>query len=324
MPGVTIGIDVGGTNIKAGVVDAGGAAVVRREIETEAARGFEHVFQRLTSLANELRGAAGQPVSAIGIGVPGPLSHARGVIHRAPNLPGWVNVPMRDRFSAATGLPVCLENDANAAAFGEFVAGAGRALRDLVMLTLGTGIGGGVILDGRLWRGSFDNAGEIGHMIVLPGGRECPCGQRGCLERYASANAVAERAAEALRAGERSALSDPFLQGQRAGAGGGGLTAADVEGAATEGDALASRVWEEMCRCLAIACVNIQHLYNPQAVILAGGLINAGGRLLEPVRRCFDALTWTIAPDRPRIELAELGGNAGLIGAAALARIEFG
>lgn len=311
---LTIGIDLGGTNIKAGLIDAGGGIIHRTSIETQGSGGFQHVFDRIVALVHDVRGRApaGRPVVAVGIGVPGPMSHERGFIHAAPNLPGWVNIPLRDLLGKAVGLRVSLENDANAAAFGEFVAGAGRDARHMVMLTLGTGVGGGVIVDGRMTRGHFDNAGEVGHMIVAPGGRACPCGQLGCLERYASASAIGERAAEAIQSGENSSVRSTLTQN-------GALTAEDIARAATAGDKLAARIWHEACHTLAIACVNLQHILNPEQIVLAGGLINAGDQLLSTVRSEFAKLTWKIAPDQPTISLATLGGDAGIIGAAALA-----
>lgn len=312
----TIGIDLGGTNIKAGVLDAAGELVCRRSIPTEADGGFEHVFGRLVGLVTDVIGAAGlerADITGIGCGTPGPLSHAAGIIYASPNLPGWENIPLRERLSTATGLPVTLDNDANAAAYGEFVAGAGRGLRDMVLLTLGTGIGGGIILNGQLLRGAFGNAAEIGHMIVAVDGRACPCGQRGCLERYASANAVAERFVEAVQAGADTQLRERVASGQA-------LSSADIAAAARTGDELARRIWDETCLFLAVACVNMQHVLNPQCVVLGGGLIGAGRQLLEPVREHFRRQAWQLAADHPRIEFAELGDDAGVIGAAALAR----
>lgn len=340
----TIGIDLGGTNARGCVMDERGQVVRRRTVPTRASEGLEAVLARLVGLAGDLLTAAGvvrDQVRAVGLGVPGPLSRSRGIVFSAPNLPGWVDVPLRERFSTALGLPCVLENDANAAAYGEFVAGAGRGVRDMVMLTLGTGIGGGIILDGQLWRGRFDNAGEIGHTIVQPDGEPCPCGQRGCLERYASASAIARLARQAIEAGEDSSLSGGFAA--RAGkadrratdaAPGAGspdsapdrafpsaaITAVEVERAAAAGDALAGRIWDQTCRWLAIACVNLQHILNPELIVLAGGLSGAGEHLLAGVRAHFERLSWRIAPDAPRIELAQLGPDAGAIGAAALAR----
>jgi glucokinase len=314
----TIGIDLGGTNIKAGILDSDGALIYRCSIETQADRGFEHVFCRLVQLVENCIAAADltkADIAAIGYGTPGPMSHAEGIVYASPNLPGWKDIPLRARFTEATGLPVMLDNDANVAAYGEFVAGAGKGTRDMVLLTLGTGIGGGIVLNGELQRGAFDNAAEIGHTIAVANGRPCPCGQRGCLERYGSANAVAERFVEALEAGDESPLKERVAAGEA-------LTSVDVARAAREGDALAARIWDETCLYLALACVNIQHMLNPECVVFAGGLIRAGEQLLGPIRRHFERQTWSVAKDFPRIELATLGDDAGIIGAATLARIE--
>jgi glucokinase len=314
----TIGIDLGGTNIKGGICDEHGTLLMRHSIETQAERGTEHVIGRMAALVDELIRKANlskNQIAGVGVGAPGPMSHAKGIIYSAPNLPGFVHVPLRDRFAALTGLRVVLENDANAAAFGEFTVGAGKDVQTLVMLTLGTGIGGGVVLDGKLWRGSFDNAGEVGHTVIVPGGRACPCGQHGCLERYASANAVAERLAEAVQAGENSSLKSKVVSGED-------FDARDVLAALDGGDALAARTWDETCYYLALGIVNLRHVVNPELVVLAGGLINAGPRLLNPVQAHFGRQSWKIAPDAPRIALATLGTDAGTVGAATLARVE--
>lgn len=321
-----IGIDLGGTNIKAGVLDEHGELVYRGSIETQADRGFEHSFGRLVLAVEQcIAGAklAKRDILAIGYGTPGPMSHKEGIIYASPNLPGWVNIPMRAKFSAATGLPVTLENDANVAAYGEFIAGAGKGTRNMMMLTLGTGIGGGIVMNGRMQRGAFDNAGEIGHVIAVPNGRPCPCGQLGCLERYGSANAVAERLVEALRAGNLPAAEAKSILRGRVQAGE-PITSADVAKAAREGDALAARIWDETCMFLGVACVNVQHLLNVELIVLGGGLIRAGAQLLDPVRAHFEKQTWRIAKDQPRIEFATRGDDAGVIGAAALARDEYG
>lgn len=310
-----IGIDLGGTNIKGGTCDDQGRLLVQHSIATEADGGFEHVLSRMALLVDELVDRTQgfrQDIAVVGVGAPGPMSHAEGIIHGAPNLPGFVNVPLRDRFAEITGLPVSLENDANAAAYGEFVAGAGKDVHNMVMLTLGTGIGGGIVMGGRLLRGFFDNAGEIGHTIIVPNGRPCPCGQNGCLERYASANALAERLSEAVQGGEESTLR-PVVESDQP------FDARDVLKAADADDALAARIWDETCFYLALSVVNIQHVLNPELVVFAGGLINAGPRLTERVNTHFDQLAWKIAPDAPRTALATLGTDAGTIGAALLA-----
>ncbi len=316
---LTVGIDLGGTNIKGAVCDAHGERLALHSIPTEAPGGSEHVLARMAGLVRDVIAqakAAPQEIIGVGVGAPGPISHTRGVIFSAPNLPGWKDVHVRDRMSDLTGFKTTLENDANAAAFGEFLAGAGRDMRDMVMFTLGTGVGGGIVIDGRLIRGAFDNAGELGHTIVEPNGRACPCGQRGCLERYASAAAVAIRLGEAVQAGAPCVLKDRVLAGEE-------LDARDVLKAIDAGDALAARIWDETCFYLATAIVNVQHTLNPRCVVLAGGLVNAKERLLAPVRAHFDRLAWKIAPDRPEIALASLGSDAGVVGAATLAYAEF-
>lgn len=309
-----VAVDLGGTRIKAGVVSAEGAILARRTIPTEAHAGPDHVIRRIIDVAQELRHAAqeagAEPVG-VAIGAPGALSQRRGVIMAPPNLPGWHDVPIARRVAAEIGLPALLENDANAAALGECWLGAGQGVRNLVMLTLGTGIGGGLVLDGRLIRGHFETAGELGHCIVAPGGEPCACGQRGCLEIYASASSVARRVRRMIESGEASSCSAVLRQK-------GDLDAQDVVRAASDGDALARRVWDEACRCLAIACVNAQHYLNPQVIVLAGGMAAAGDRLLGPVRRHFASETWPDIPDRPEIRLAELGDDAGVVGAAAV------
>ncbi len=309
-----IGIDLGGTNIKAGVFDADQQLVLRRTIATEAEGGFDHVFGRLVRLVRDLIREAGldpSDIAGVGLGTPGPLSHRRGFVYGSPNLPGWRDIPLRQRLEEALGLLVVLDNDANVAALGEFVAGAGRGTQHMVMLTLGTGIGGGVITNGRLLRGHFENAGELGHTIVLPDGEPCPCGQNGCLERYASANAVARRAVEAIRAGGQSSLREPLAQQ-------GWLTSRDVAEAVRAGDALATRIWDEACRALAIACVNFQHTLNPQRIVLGGGMATAGALLFDRVRGHLASLSWKLFDDQPEIVPAACGNDAGIIGAAAL------
>jgi len=313
-----VGVDLGGTNIKLGILSESGEVVARNSIPTEPEGGPDHVIDRIARAALEIIDQAGLKkgeVLAVGIGAPGSMSHSEGLIISPPNLPGWHNVPLRDLVADKTGLPANLENDANAAAYGEFWAGAGKGTSDMVLFTLGTGIGGGVIIAGNLVRGAFDNAAELGHMIVQPGGRLCGCGQHGCLEAYASAHFTAVRAEEAIRAGADSALKSRLDRGES-------IECEHVVEAAVAGDALASKIWDETCRYLAIACVNMQHFSNPQKILFAGGMIGAGEHLLEPVRKYFRELTWKAAEDFPSIELATLGNDAGFIGAAGLALSE--
>jgi glucokinase len=315
-----VGVDLGGTNIKVGVVTTAGEVVSSLSVPTEGQGGPDHVIGRMVSGALEaIKTAklAKDRILGVGIGAPGAMSHKEGLIISPPNLPGWKNVPVRDKVAAGTGLPTNLENDANAAAFGEYWAGGGRGTKDMVFFTLGTGIGGGVIIDGHLLRGFFDNGAELGHMIVQPGGRLCGCGQHGCVEAYASAHFTAVRAVEAIKNGEASTLKARLDKNLP-------VETPQVVEAAMAGDPLACRIWDETCRLLAVACVNMQHFSNPQKILLGGGMIGAGKHLLDPVRRYFLEFTWKAAKDYPQIDFATLGNDAGFIGAAGLALAEIG
>jgi glucokinase len=315
-----VGVDLGGTNIKVGVVTTTGEVVSSLSVPTEGQGGPDHVISRMSAAALQAINVSGLDkgrILAVGIGAPGAMSHKEGLIISPPNLPGWSNVPIRDMIAKGTGLPANLENDANAAAYGEFWAGGGKGTNDMVLFTLGTGIGGGVIIEGKLVRGFFDNGAELGHMIVQPGGRLCGCGQHGCVEAYASAYFTAVRAVEAIKNGEKSSLKARLDKGEP-------VETPHVVAAANAGDPLASRIWDETCRLLAVACVNMQHFSNPQKILLGGGMIGAGQYLLEPVRKYFLEFTWKAAKDYPDIDFATLGNDAGFIGAAGLALAEIG
>jgi glucokinase len=308
-----IGLDLGGTNIKAGATDGEGNVLARASIPTEVERGPDDVIERMVSMTRGVMAESQRSIEdyvGVGVGSPGPLSHRYGVVYKPANLPNWDNVPVNEFIRTRIGLPVVLENDANAALLGEYWVGAGKGIKDLVMFTLGTGVGGGVISDGRLLRGSFENAGELGHMIVQPGGRKCGCGQLGCLETYTSASYTARRATEAVKAGEASVLKQRLDAGQTIGC-------EHVERAALDGDPLAARIWDEAAYYLAVACVNVQHFVNAECVIFAGGMAAAGDRLLEPIRNHFNALSWNLIDDKPELRVAALGNDAGFIGAAA-------
>jgi glucokinase len=310
-----VGVDLGGTNIKAGVCDAQARVLSKLSIPTEVDRGRDVV------LANIVRGAEDaiakaevdrRSVAGIGIGSPGPMSHRRGLVINPGNLPPLKDTPVRSIVKERTGINTTLENDANAAAWGEYWAGAGKGVRDLVMFTLGTGVGGGIITDGRLLRGHFENGGELGHILVRPNGRQCSCGQKGCVEAHSSAHFLARHAEDLVRAGRPSSLKGKVDTGKP-------LMAEDIVEAARAGDEVARCVWDDACYCLAATCVVMQHVTNPERIVLAGGLIAAGDFLLNPVRMYFRQLTWHLLEDFPEILVATLGNDAGLIGAAGCA-----
>jgi len=310
-----IGIDVGGTVIKGGVVSASGDILTKATKATEAAGGVAHVIEQIAALIATLRASCeGAPAPVcVGLGVPGNIDHENGVVLASPNLNGWTDVSITRLVGESVGLPVVLDNDANCAALGEAVCGVGRGADSMVLLTLGTGVGSGLILGGKVWRGQTGLAGELGHSIVYVGGRRCACGQSGCLEAYASASSTARRAQELLDAGEASSLRNLLDRGQT-------ITAKTVVQAAEDDDPLAACVWEDTCRCLAVACINIQHILDPQYIVLAGGMSAAGEQLLEPVQNAIDAMISKRFGKPPKVRLARLGNDAGFIGAAMNAR----
>ncbi|MCH7702972.1 MAG: ROK family protein [Planctomycetes bacterium] len=310
-----IGIDLGGTNVRCAVVDAKGQILHRVEQPTEADRGPNRVIAAIADQVAETIAAAGlnrTDVVGIGLGAPGPLSQRHGLIYNSVHLPGWNNVQIRAELARRTGLDTLLENDANAAAFGEYWAGAGAGGEgDLVMFTLGTGVGGGVIVAGRPLHGHYENAGELGHLVVEVNGHPCECGQRGCLEQYASATNLVRRAREAMQAGRESALKSTGSTLAE-------LTCERIVEAVRDGDPLATEVWDEACRYLAVACVLIQHAFNPARVVFGGGMSQAGPLLIDRIVGHFNDMRWHLMDDFPRITLSALGTDAGVVGAAAL------
>ncbi len=311
MTQIVLAIDIGGTKLAVGVVEAAGTILARTETPTVAAEGPERVLDRLIRLAKEAQEKSGIPadhIQRIGIGCAGPVDREAGLILNPPNLPGWTRVPLVERVERALGRPAVLENDANAAALGEFRYGAGVGAGRLVYLTVSTGIGGGIILDGHLWRGVKDGAGEVGHATVLPDGPLCGCGNRGCLEALASGPSIARRAREALATGRASRLRD--LQD---------VSAADVVRLAKDGDSLAADVWHETVKYLALGVGAIIMIVAPERVIIGGGVTKAGSFLFEPLRdevRRHVKLIW--AESIPILPAA-LGADVGILGAAAVA-----
>ncbi len=309
-----VGLDVGGTDVKAALVDDEGTIAFKTSRPTEPARGADAVLADMADLSQTVVAEVGvskSSVVGVGIGAPGPLSPRRGIILKAANLPRFKNVPIRDEVSRLVGLPAVLANDGNAAAYGEFWVGAGRDVADMVMLTLGTGVGAGVIVEGRLLSGHFENAAELGHTVVQPGGLLCSCGQRGCLEQYASATNVARRVIDAIEAGAESSLSNTP-------GGVSAITSKHLVDAVSQGDPLAKQIWEDACRYLAIACLNAERSFNPAMIVLGGGMSAAGALLLDSVRRNRDQHRWSLMDDIAEIVLAQVGNDAGVIGAAGL------
>lgn len=310
-----LGIDIGGTKLAVGLVTPAGELVAQDRVPTLASEGPDQVIVRLIDLCRRVVAQAGiawSQVLAAGVGCGGPLDPRTGVIKDPPNLPGWVEVPLVRLLEEALGVPVYLDNDANAAALGEHRFGAGRGVANMVYLTISTGVGGGVVVGGQLYQGENGNAGEIGHMSLVFDGRPCNCGSRGCLEAYASGTSIAARAREAVLAGEESLLVS--LAGSPE-----AITGETVMAAMQQNDRLALRIWEETMEILGAGVANVINIFNPRRVVLGGGITNFGDLLFEPVRRI--ALGRAMGPLAEVVEIlpAELGGEVGILGAAAVA-----
>ena len=314
-----IGIDLGGTFIKFVALDAGRKPTETFQLPTpdRADRVIEQMVTGARSVMDR-HALAAADIVGVGIGSPGPLDISSGVIIAMPNIPGMEDVPIRDEVAAALDLPGVLENDANAAAYGEYLCGAGASGGSMVLLTLGTGLGSGIIVDGKILHGSHEIGAEFGHMIVVPDGELCPCGQRGCLERYCSAANVARRAQHEVEVnGRESRLKDALAER-------GGIDAQDVNTARKAGDKLAGEIWDQAAYYLALACVNICRIFDPKEIVFGGGMARAGEDLMHPLRERFQALHWSLTKPMTRLAVAKLGNDAGAIGAAGVAWQKFG
>lgn len=310
-----IGIDVGGTNCVVGAVAADGSGVIGDHSQpTLPARGADAVIADLVTMTNRVTeqvSAADRhaEIVGVGIGAPGPLDIADGIVLLTPNL-GWTNLPLRARVAAGLGLAAALENDANCAVQAECWVGAAQRGRYVIGLTLGTGIGGGIVIDGKLYHGASDAAGEFGHMVIDGNGPRCGCGNRGCLEAFASGINIARRAREMLASGKPSALRDLA---------GGDLTRVTAElvyQAAEAGDPTARQVADDTARYLGIGVANLLNIFNPDIVVILGGVTHAGEGLFGPLRREVARRAFVSAVDACTIVPGALHGLAGVYGAA--------
>lgn len=308
-----VGIDIGGTNLVVGVVAEDGSELVGLVSEpTLPEQGADAVISRIVKLARaSIAQARGRDVAGVGIGSPGPLDTRRGIVLLTPNL-GWFDLPLRDRLAEALELPATLDNDANCAVFGEWWRGAARGAKAVVGLTIGTGIGGGIVLNGRIYHGASDVAGEIGHMTIDLTGRRCKCGNYGCLEAYASGPAIAARAREGVEAGAETALPQ-YVDGDLT-----RMTAQVVYEAAHDGDTYALDVVRETAKFLGAGVANMINVFNPEVVVICGGVTLAGDRLFVPLRSDVMQRAFRPAVTACRIVPGALTGTAGVYGAAAV------
>ena len=313
-----VGVDLGGTNIVVGAMPEDGSRehAVRSQ-PTRPELGADGVADRMVQMIEDCiavtcaeTGASRADFLGVGVGAPGPLDRERGEVVVAPNL-GWRNFPLRSRIGEAVQLHATLDNDANCATVGEWWRGAARGANNVIGLTIGTGIGGGVIVDGRLYHGASDVAGEIGHTTIDVNGRRCKCGNYGCLEAYASGPAIADRAREELWEGATSIMLDLVDRDPSR------ITAQTVYTAAERGDDIARGVVRETAKFLGTGIANMLNFMNPDVVVVAGGVTKAGATLFEPLALEVKRRAFRPAVDACRIVPGELPGTAGVVGAVA-------
>ena len=318
-----VGVDLGGTNIVVGLVPIeGGDVLGLRTLPTDSVRGAKFVVDRIAHMVTDAiaevvaaHDTTRDAVAGVGIGSPGPLNRKTGTVINTPNL-GWRNFPLRDLIANAVKLPCTLDNDANCATYGEWWLGAGRGTKTLVGFTLGTGIGGGIVLNGEIYHGCSDVAGEIGHMTIDSNGRKCKCGNYGCLEQYASGPAIAARAVEGIEAGAESLLEE-MVDGKLD-----DVTAATVYEAAVMGDPYATEVMKETAKFLGAGVASMINILNPEMVVIAGGVTRAGDHLFTPLIAEVRRRAFRSAQECCRIVPAELPGTAGVVGAAGVFKKE--
>jgi glucokinase len=311
--GMTLGVDIGGTKIAAGVVDEDGRILARRRVATSG-RGADTVEQTVCDLVLQLRQE--YDIEAVGIGAAGFVDETRSRVNFAPNL-GWQDEPLRKAVEPVVGVPVIIENDANAAAWGEYRFGAGTGREYMVTITVGTGIGAGIVLGGQLYRGRWGAAAEFGHLNVEPGGRPCGCGNRGCWEQYASGNALV-REARYLAAERRSEAETLLDLGDGTPE---GVQGVHVTQAARDGDPVALAAFDFVARWLGQGMADVTAILDPECFVIGGGVSEAGDVLLASTVRAFtESVSGREHRELPKIVIAKLGNAAGLVGAADLAR----
>jgi len=299
MGSYSIGVDLGGTNLRVAAIDSDGKILWRESVTASFDFGPLHVVNSIVSIIEQVRErVSGHELCGVGIGVPGFIDIDAGLVVGSANLPGFQGFPVRDEIQQRLGTPIILENDANAAALGEMWMGAGRNVKDLVLLTLGTGIGGGIVIDGKILHGAYGMAGEFGHMTVIPEGNPCGCGNRGCLEKHASASAIA-------------AMASMMHFGHD-------MTSEQVYELALQGNERAKMVFESMGRALGIAIANLIHIFNFPLYLISGGPLPAWNFFAPAMLAEVNSRSFVFSRTATRIEKALLGGDAGLYGAAYL------
>jgi len=304
--GRVLAVDMGGTNVRLGLVTGDGRILRRRRTRIPAATDNRALYDALAGRIGDFiaAGARGSAPRAVVVGFAGPTHSAAGYVYTAPNVGGLSDIRLREELRSRLGLPVVVANDANCAALGEYYYGAGVGSKSLFMLTLGTGVGGGFVVDGKIWEGAWGIAGEIGHTIVAADGPRCNCGNRGCLEALASGSAVI-----------RDYISKSRIKSET---GRKAVTAKLVFDRAKQGDRTAGRVVADAAKALGMGITNVFHLVNPEVIVIGGGVSRAGGRLIRPATDCAREHVFPPLRDKLKVRKAKLGDDGALLGAARL------
>lgn len=309
-----IGIDVGGTNVKIALVDGEGKIIYSNTVPTYANMGYEYTVNNIKQAIRDLMketNTKSEDIKGIGFDFPGQVDYKTGVVKLAPNIPGWVNVPIAKMIEEEFNIPTRIDNDVRCAALGELKFGAGRGCQNFVCITVGTGIGSGLVINGQLVRGAANAAGEIGHIkLQMKDGPICGCGDTGCLEAFASGPAVVALAHEYLKGGKSAKFREL--------AGDGEITPYIVAKAAEAGDPVAKRIYQIVGEYVGMGLVSVINLLNPEKVIIGGGVAESGDLLLEPIRKTIKERAMVVAGNSVQIVRAELGNSAGVIGASML------
>jgi glucokinase len=311
-----LGVDLGGTKILTAVTNPRGKILSRDHSITPAPKGHKAVIHSILESAHCALGQADVAISdiiAVGVGAPGLINPDTGILFTSPNLPGWRDIPLRDTIQEKLGKKTFLINDANAAALGEFYFGAARGTRNFIYITISTGIGGGIVIDGRLYSGAIGAAGEVGHMTIDDDGPICNCGNRGCWETLASGTALAREARHRIEEGMRTSILE-YADGDL-----GKVTALVIQYAAERGDSLAKELIRRTGYYLGVGLANLINIFNPELIVIGGGLSNIGSMLLDPAFKVAGERAYEQAFQAVCFACAGLGRNSGVLGAAAFA-----
>lgn len=312
---LAVGVDLGGTKVNIAMVSKKGKIVDHIKFPTNAKQGKELVIRRIKEGIDQLIHQTDLEISnitGIGIGAPGPINYKSGVIHYAPNLPDWKEVPLAEIMKEDFQIPIIVENDANTAAWGEKIFGVAQGIDDMICLTLGTGIGGGLIFNGNIFRGKNNVAGEVGHIIVNKGGLPCNCGNYGCLEAYSSASGIKRRIYSRVTKQNINNISLSSVGNLN------NLSLAKVFELARQGDPLVEDIVEEAIEYLGIGIASLVNILNPEMVVLVGGITNEGEKLLKPIQDIVFQRVMSTHKENLKIVFGKLGEYAGVVGAAAL------